>query len=83
MNINTAAEIAGIRYDDAAILQSAHVKLLLAAAQGRIDLNAIAREELACRGLGAAGEWVGFEAAARIWAAWPIPERLPPPGCAG
>lgn len=57
MNINTAAEIAGIRYDDAAILQSAHVKLLLAAAQGRIDLNALAREELACRGLGTDGEW--------------------------
>lgn len=40
--------------------------LLLAAAAGLIDPVALARRELASRGLDANGEWCGFEAAARI-----------------
>ena len=35
-------------------------------ARGEIDLNRIAREELASRGLGLRGEWVGFQKAREI-----------------
>ena len=41
--------------------------LLLAAAAGLIDLNQLAREQLANRGLNAEGKWVGFDRAAEIW----------------
>lgn len=41
--------------------------LLLAAAAGLIDLNQLAREQLADRGLDANGKWIGFDNAARIW----------------
>ena len=41
--------------------------LLLAAAAGLIDLNQLAREQLADRGLNADGKWVGFDRAAEIW----------------
>lgn len=70
MDTTTAATatLAGINYDDAAIFQIAHTNLLLAAAHGRIDLNAMAREELAARGIGKDGKWVGFRAAAKVWA---------------
>jgi hypothetical protein len=64
--IATAAKAAGISYDDAAILQTASVDFLLAAARGRIDLNGMARAELASRGLGPDGKWVGFDAAAAL-----------------
>ena len=37
--------------------------LLAAAAQGRLDLNKLAVEELAARGMNKAGVWVGFAAA--------------------
>lgn len=57
------ARIAGIAGDDAMILQTAHPQLLAAAARGEIDLNLLARAELASRGLGRDGHWVGFEAA--------------------
>ena len=40
--------------------------VLAAVARGEIDLNRIAREELANRGLGIQGEWVGFQAARKI-----------------
>jgi hypothetical protein len=39
---------------------------LVHAAAGLLDLNLIAREELASRGLGLDGRWLGFEAAQRI-----------------
>ena len=57
----------GTKMDDAAVLQSAGVEFLLAAATGNIDLNAMARAELAARGLGVDGQWVGFREAARDW----------------
>ena len=41
--------------------------LLLAAAAGLIDLNQLARKQLANRGLDANGKWVGFDRAADIW----------------
>lgn len=51
--------------DEVLILQGAHVALLTAAARGEVDLNALARAELAARGLDQRGQWVGFDAALR------------------
>jgi hypothetical protein len=61
--IAAAAELANVTYDQAAILQMADTKLLVASAAGTIDLNAMARDELASRGMDASGKWVGFAAA--------------------
>lgn len=60
------AEKLDLKIDEILILQGAHTKLLLAAAAGKIDLNHLAREELANRGLDCSGRWVGFKAAADI-----------------
>lgn len=66
MTPDQAAAAAGCTLDDALVLQGAHVSLLLAAAAGRVDLNALARQELAARGVDGDGKWVGFPAAAAI-----------------
>ena len=47
-------------------LQTLPAPVLAAAARGDIDLNAIARAELANRGLDWAGKWVGFDKAAAV-----------------
>ena len=52
--------------DEIGFIQIAPAKVLAAVARGEIDLNRIAREELANRGLGLNGEWVGFKAARKI-----------------
>jgi len=52
--------------DEIGFIQIAETKVLAAVARGEIDLNRIAREELAARGLGLSGEWVGFEKARQI-----------------
>jgi hypothetical protein len=52
--------------DEIGFIQIAKTKVLLAIARGEIDLNRIAKEELAARGLGLHGEWVGFEKARTI-----------------
>jgi hypothetical protein len=62
---NTARRL-GLRIDDVLILQGAQVALLTAAARGDLDLNQLAREELASRGLDMAGQWVGFTQAAAL-----------------
>lgn len=41
--------------------------LVLGVASGRIDAKAIAAEQMASRGLGLGGQWVGFEAARKVW----------------
>jgi len=56
----------GITVDEVGFIQIADAKVLAAVARGEIDLNLIAREELAARGLGIHGEWVGFEKARTI-----------------
>lgn len=43
-----------------------HTELLVQALNGEIDLEMLARQEMANRGLGKDGEWVGFDAAAKI-----------------
>jgi hypothetical protein len=51
--------------------------VLAAAAQGRLDLNAWARAELANRGLDRHGRWVGFAAAqADLAGAGAAPEEM-------
>ena len=52
--------------DEIGFIQIADAKVLAAVARGEIDLNRIAREELASRGLGLHGEWVGFQKARTI-----------------
>ena len=52
--------------DEIGFIQIADAKVLAAVGRGEIDLNRIAREELAARGLGIHGEWVGFKIARTI-----------------
>jgi hypothetical protein len=52
--------------DEIGFIQIADTKVLAAAARGELDLNRIAREELAARGLDLNGVWVGFEKAREI-----------------
>lgn len=52
--------------DEVGFIQTALTKVLAAAARGELDLNLIAREELAARGLDKNGVWVGFDQAAKI-----------------
>lgn len=52
--------------DEIEFIQSATVRVLVAGARGELDLNLLAREELAARGLDENGVWVGFERARRI-----------------
>ncbi|MBN9423999.1 MAG: hypothetical protein BGO63_06825 [Candidatus Accumulibacter sp. 66-26] len=49
--------------DDVGFIQVVPARILVAAAKGDLDLNLLAREELANRGLDQAGVWVGFERA--------------------
>lgn len=52
--------------DELGFIQLADTKVLAAAARGEIDMNKLARQELANRGLDTQGKWVGFKAAAEI-----------------
>ena len=52
--------------DELGFIQTALAKVLAAAARGEIDLNRLAREELAARGLDDKGVWVGFDRAKQI-----------------
>lgn len=56
----------GFTVDEISFIQTALTKVLAAAARGELDLNRLAREELASRGLDQNGVWVGFEQAAKI-----------------
>lgn len=49
--------------DELLSIQVLPLNIILAAANGKIDLNAMAREQLAGRGLDLSGAWVGFEKA--------------------
>lgn len=51
--------------DELGFIQSAPTEVLAAAARGEIDLNLLARQEMAARGLDAQGKWVGFKAASQ------------------
>lgn len=49
--------------DELGFMQTAGAQLLAAVARGELDLNKIAKQELAARGLDYSGQWVGFERA--------------------
>ena len=57
------AQQTALTQDELLSIQTLPIKLILAAANGQIDLNAMARDELANRGLDVTGKWVGFEKA--------------------
>ena len=52
--------------DEVGFIQIAASKVLAAVARGELDLNRLAREELAARGQDQNGVWVGFPRAAEI-----------------
>jgi hypothetical protein len=52
--------------EELAFIQTAPTALLAAAARGEVDLNHLARVELASRGLDRDGAWVGFQRAREI-----------------
>ena len=52
--------------DEVGFIQIALTKVLAAVARGELDLNQLAREELANRGLDKNGAWVGFDCANEI-----------------
>lgn len=47
-------------------IQLALTSVLAAAARGEIDLNGLAKQELALRGLDSEGNWIGPENARRL-----------------
>ncbi|MFA7332447.1 MAG: hypothetical protein WC326_15365 [Candidatus Delongbacteria bacterium] len=55
--------------DEAAFMQLLKTKLIQLLATDRLDTVQLARDEMANRGLGTNGEWIGFPAAAKLWQA--------------
>ena len=60
--------MADVQYtaDDLGFIQTATTNLLVAVTRGELDLNHLARVELASRGLDRDGVWVGFERAREV-----------------
>lgn len=52
--------------DEIGFIQIAMTKVLAAVARGELDLNRLAKEELAARGLDDKGVWVGFDRAKKL-----------------
>ena len=57
----------GFTIDDLGFIQIVDVRILTSVAQGRLDLNDLARQELANRGLDVTGAWVGFDRARDVY----------------
>ncbi len=53
--------------DELGFIQIALNKVLVAVANGELDLNDLARKELANQGLDKQGQWVGFDKANQIY----------------
>ena len=56
----------GFTVDEVGFIQIAMTKVLAAVARGELDLNRLAKEELAARGLDDKGVWIGFDRAKQI-----------------
>jgi hypothetical protein len=56
----------GFTIDEVGFIQLATSRVLAAVARGELDLNQLAREELASRGQDSNGVWVGFDRAAEL-----------------
>lgn len=52
--------------DELSFIQIAMTKVLAAVARGELDLNLLARKELAGRGLDDQGAWIGFDRAKKF-----------------
>lgn len=52
--------------DEILSIQVLPISVLVAAATQQLDLNTLAREELASRGLDVSGKWVGFKKAGAL-----------------
>ena len=52
--------------DEIGFIQIAMTKVLAAVARGELDLNRLAKEELAARGLDDKGVWIGFDRAKKL-----------------
>ncbi|MFA7331987.1 MAG: hypothetical protein WC326_13035 [Candidatus Delongbacteria bacterium] len=55
--------------DEAAFMQLFKTNLIQLMATDTLDTVQLARDEMANRGLGANGEWIGFPAAQKLWQA--------------
>lgn len=64
--IAALADAAGIPADDLLSIQTLPQSLLVLAATGRVDLNALASAELTSRGLDQNGKWIGFSQPAYV-----------------
>lgn len=53
-------------HDEIHSIQVLPISVLVAAANQQLDLNVLAKEELAARGLDTGGKWVGFAKAKEI-----------------
>lgn len=49
------------------LYSTTHIKLLTQIAKGKIDANKLAKAEMANRGMGKSGKWVGFDKAKKEW----------------
>ncbi|MCE7915561.1 MAG: hypothetical protein DYH15_13030 [Nitrosomonas sp. PRO4] len=58
--------IKALEQDELLSIQTLPISLLIAAANGQIDLNKMAKNELANRGLDLSGKWVGFDQAREL-----------------
>ena len=56
----------GFTVDEVGFIQIAMTKVLAAVARGELDLNRLAKEELAARGLDDKGVWIGFDRAKKL-----------------
>ena len=56
----------GFTVDEVGFIQHATSRVLAAVARGELDLNQLAREELASRGQDINGVWIGFDLAAEL-----------------
>lgn len=61
--------------DELQFIQVAAARVLVAVASGELDLNRLAREELAQRGYDQSGVWVGFKRAREELLIWRAVER--------
>lgn len=61
-----AYSLGGLTVDEIGFIQIATLKTLTAVASGKLDLNRLALEELASRGMNHQGVWVGFAEAKAI-----------------
>jgi hypothetical protein len=64
--------------DELGPIQTMLTKVLVAASAGEIDLNRLAREELANRGLDGNGLWVGFDRAKLLLKNIQVPSHINP-----